>query len=99
MIIFARSYHDFLYQRAYLNLHRAVPRLFLALGPKPDLVALPVRDAVAVHHAKPELTIEEISEQYHRITDELECYCYFTCIDASAGVEDTVRQIRKRTKL
>lgn len=99
VIIFARSYHDFLYQRAYLNLPSIVPRLFLALGPKPDLVVTPRRDAIVIHDAKPELTVKEIANQYARITGGLECYRYFACIDASAGVDDTVMRIRERVGL
>ena len=99
VIIFARSYHDFLYQRAYLNLPRALPRLFLALGPKPDLIATPIREAAAIHEVKPELTIEEVSEQYSRIARGLQHYDYFALIDASLGVMDTVCRIRKRVGL
>lgn len=98
-VIFARSYHDFLYQRAYLNLPRIVPRFFLALGPKPNLVVTPKRDAAVIHDDKPELTIEEIEEQYLRIIGSLGCYQYFDTIDAKAGVEDTIRQIRERVVL
>lgn len=95
-VIFARSYHDFLYQRAYLNLPRAIPRLFLALGPKPDLVATPLRDPHEINSQKPELTIGEIVEQYARITNRLGCYRYFSSIDASDGIAPTVARLRRR---
>jgi thymidylate kinase len=99
VVIFARSYHDFLYQRAYLNLPAVIPRFFLALGPRPDLVATPLRDPQAIHDQKPELTKEEISEQYERIRRRLQQYCYFAEIDASAGIDPTVAQLRARAYL
>ena len=98
-VIFARSYHDFLYQRAYLNLPCLIPRFFIALGPKPDLIATPRRDPQTIHRTKPELTVEEIDQQYERIAERLKHYPYFTCIDASAGVHDTVLRIRRRLRL
>lgn len=99
VVIFARSYHDFLYQRAYLNLPQVMPRFFLAIGPKPDLVATPLRDPQGIHDQKPELTVAEISEQYERITQRLQRYHYFMIIDASAGIEATVKNLRQRANL
>ena len=96
VIIFARSYHDFLYQRAYLNIPSIVPRMFLALGPKPDLVATPMRDPIVIHNTKPELTIQEITNQYARITAGLERYHYFSCVNALVGVDDAVMRIREK---
>ncbi len=99
VVIFARSYHDFLYQRAYLNLPEAIPRLFLALGPQPDLVATPLRDPQAIHDMKPELTITEIADQYARITGRLERYGNFAEIDASDGVPLTVVRLGEKARL
>ncbi|MCH4565438.1 hypothetical protein MKP05_20265 [Halomonas sp. EGI 63088] len=99
VIVFARSYHDFLYQRAYLKLPCVVPRLFLALGPKPDLVVTPLRDPVVINEGKPELTIDEITEQYDRITSRLSSYSYFSEIDANVGAEYAVKKIRERIGL
>jgi hypothetical protein len=99
VFIFARSFHDFVYQRAYVNVPRAVVRLFLALGPKPDLVVTPVRDARRIHEVKPELALDEIADQYARIVRALERYPYFVAIDATGGIEDTVLRIRERLAL
>lgn len=99
VVIFARSYHDFLYQRAYLNLPEAIPRLFLALGPKPDLVATPLRDPQAINGQKPELTTAEITEQYTRIVGRFKRYQYFAGINASDGVIPVVARIRDRLGL
>ena len=99
VVIFARAYHDFLYQRAYLNLPEAIPRLFLMLGPKPDLVASPLRSPQAIHAQKPELSVEEIEEQYARILDRFMRFCYFRGIDASQGITLTVQGIRSLLKL
>jgi len=97
--IFARSYHDFLYQRAYMKLPAFVPKLFLALGPKPDLVAAPWREPDIIHAQKPELTVQEISDQYRRLAEGLEWEPNFIEIDASAGIEATVKQLRGRLAL
>ena len=99
IVIFARSYHDFLYQRAYLNLPRALPRFFIAIGPKPDLIATPLRDPQCIHDQKPELTVMEISDQYDRITESLDYYHYFAVINASPGVDYTVKNLRQRVNL
>lgn len=99
VVIFARSYHDFLYQRAFLNLPQAIPRFFLALGPKPDLVVTPIRDPQRIHEQKPELSSKEISEQYSRITGRLVYYHYFSTIDAQDGIVSTVARTRERLGL
>ncbi|MXU65016.1 nucleoside/nucleotide kinase family protein [Oceanomicrobium pacificus] len=99
VVVFARSYHDFLYQRAYLKLPPVLPRFFLALGPKPDLVATPMRDPQSIHDQKPELTATEITEQYERILQRFQRYSYFAAIDASEGTEATVKSIRQRAHL
>lgn len=96
VVIFARSYHDFLYQRAYLNLPKFIPRLFIFLGPKPNFVASLVRNAQVIHSQKPELTIDEINEQYFRISERFLRYRYFDKINAENGINSTIAIIRKR---
>lgn len=99
VVIFARSYHDFLYQRAYLYLPIAIPRFFLALGPKPDLLASPLRDPKVIHDQKPELTEAEIADQYWRLEDRLERCRYFVRIDAADGIVPTVARLREMAAL
>jgi len=99
LVIFARSYHDFLYQRAYLRLPVAIPRFFLAFGPKPHMVVTPLQDPQVIHDRKPELTVAEIAEQYARIAHRFARYPYFSSIDASGGVRLTVRRIREHLNL
>jgi energy-coupling factor transporter ATP-binding protein EcfA2 len=91
--VFARSYHDFLYQRAYRRIPYFIPRLFLALGPRPDLIVCPFRDPDVIHANKPELTAEEIREQYDLIVRHFESQSGFHLIDASVGAADTVGKI------
>lgn len=95
VVIFARSYHDFLYQRAYLKLPTIIPRFFLALGPQPDLVATLKRNSRTINAQKPELTSTEIEKQYARIEARLNNHKYFASIDATDGIDSTVRQIRE----
>ena len=92
--IFARSYHDFIYQRAYKRLPRFIPAIFLALGPKPDLVVLPLRDAKSIHDMKPELTKTEIMEQYARVSRQFGRLAYFNEIDGTPGIESVVSEIQ-----
>jgi hypothetical protein len=99
IVIFARSYHDFLYQRAYLNLPPFIPRLFLALGPKPDLLMTPFRDPQVINENKPELTTVEIARQYEFITKRLGYYSSFAKIDASAGIDPTVAKLYESANL
>ncbi|MES0871064.1 hypothetical protein [Pseudovibrio sp. SCP19] len=99
IVIFARSYHDFLYQRAYINLPRIIPRLFIALGPKPDLLTTPLRDPNVIHVQKPELTDEEIKQQYARISKRMHRYRYFSSVDATRGIKQTVLSLRALLKL
>lgn len=99
VLVFARSYHDFLYQRAYLRVPRIIPRLFVTLGPRPDIIAVSRRDPVVINEGKPELTVQEISRQYARISRELGRYPPFVEIDATNGIDDTVRQILEKCGL
>lgn len=93
VMLFARSYHDFLYQRAYINLPKIVPKFFLLLGPQPDFIFVPVRSAKEINLIKPELDCEEIQNQYYRIIDGLEHTVNFHKIDASKGVDATVKKM------
>lgn len=95
LVICARSYHDFFYQRAYLQSFSTVVKFFLWLGPKPDLIIVPVRKSKDIYDKKPELNRKEIELQYKRIKKNLENYNYFVEIDASNGLKKTVDKTLK----
>lgn len=67
LIISVRSYHDFFYQRAYRNINLIIPKFFLLLGPRPDLILILKRNPKNIYRDKNELTIEEIKIQYDRL--------------------------------
>jgi len=92
-LVFARSYHDFLYQRAYDRIPRIIPRFFLAVGPRPNVIACPYRDPDVIHAVKPELTAKEIHDQYVRITSRLENLRGYHLVDATCGINDTVETV------
>ncbi|TFY96882.1 AAA family ATPase [Ramlibacter rhizophilus] len=96
-VIFARSYHDFLYARTHINAPRPVVRFFLKLGPKADLIVVPHRSPASIRADKPELTPMEIGAQYARILAELGAADNLLNADAdAAGVRGVVSEIRTR---
>lgn len=66
-VVFARSYHDFAYQRAYRDVPKCLVKLFLFLGPRPDLIVVPQQSPELIYARKPELSMIEIEAQYQRI--------------------------------
>ena len=69
--ISARSYYDFLFQRAYRNVFTPIVYFFINLGPKPDLSLVLYRDSKDIYAEKPELTEDEINTQYRLISHRL----------------------------
>ena len=94
-VIFARSYHDFLYQRSFRNVPRILIQFFLLAGPKPDLLLIPSRPAADIHKVKPELTVNEINAQYERIYQAYNGNKNFKIIDASKGIESTIDNVSR----
>jgi thymidylate kinase len=99
IIISARSYHDFFYQRSYMRVPRFIPKIFIKLGPKPDLIVTPKRSASLINSQKPELTIKEINDQYERIIDSFGHFDNFLVADGIAGAEQVVHQIQETINL
>lgn len=93
VLVFARSYHDFMYQRAYERIPTVFVRFFLAVGPKPDIIACPHRAPEIIQATKPELTVEEIRRQYQRIDSRLGQSRGFLSIDASGGIDSTIAKV------
>ena len=74
---------------------KCIPKFFLALGPKPSLLILPIRESCAIRECKPELTENEIDNQYLRISSEFNSKSYFEAIDAKDGVTHVIDEIVK----
>lgn len=65
LVILDRYYYDFLIDRRWFNLNipEILPRFFLPLIPKPDMVFLLTGDPKEIYHRKKELRLEEIERQ------------------------------------
>lgn len=65
LVILDRYYYDFLIDRRRFNLNipEFLPRLFLPLIPKPDMVFLLTGDPEEIYNRKKELRLEEIERQ------------------------------------
>ena len=93
IVVFARYYLDYYFQRGHINTPHSVIRLFEFLVPTPSIIVTINRTAEDIFSLKPELTIDEINRQ-QRIIEAL-----FTqrrnafVVDGSKGVENTVDQI------
>lgn len=93
-IIFARSYYDFLYQRAYRNVPAFIYKFFFKVGPNPDLILVPFREPVKIYSDKPELSIDEIEMQYKILKNFFLNEPKFVYLDASKGIENTIDNLR-----
>lgn len=89
-VIFARSYHDFLFQRAYRHAPNWLVRTFLALGPKPSHIIALRRSPIEIFSQKPELSVDEIQLQYDLIQRRLAYHRKYSEIDANRGVDATL---------
>ena len=95
VIIFSRSYHDFLYQRSFRKVPKKLNKIFLLIGPEPDLIIVPQRPEAEIFDAKPELSKEEIVKQYNLIKENFLNKENLKIIDASHGLSKTIGLIYK----
>ena len=92
-IIFARSYHDFYYQRAYMNAPKRLLKILNKISYPPSIVIVPHRSSDEIFKQKPELTQKEIENQYSKIIKNLGNSNNFFLVDASNGLTETVDKI------
>lgn len=95
LIIFARYFQDYYYQKGYGRAPRFCVSLIEKLVPQPDLILYLDRDANDIYAGKPELDIEEIQRQQVIIRKLVKTRPGAVSIDASRGVDATVEQIRQ----
>jgi thymidylate kinase len=95
-VLFARYFHDYYYQLGYGKVPRVYLRLLERLAPRPDLMLYLHRDAEEIYAGKPELDPAEIIRQQQVIQALVAERSYAGVIDASKGVEETVRQVKER---
>ncbi len=96
LLVFARYFHDYYYQRGYGRVPRGYLRLLERLAPKPDLILHLDRDADDIFRGKPELDREEIERQQRVIRELVTGRENAAIIDASAGIEATVEVVCRR---
>lgn len=94
-IVMSRSYHDFLFQRAYRNVPHFIPKTFLSIGATPDLIVLLKRDANSIYLDKPELTINEINHQFSLIEKSLKNFKNYRTLVAPNSVSKTADEVIK----
>jgi thymidylate kinase len=93
VLLFARYFHDYYYQRGYGRAPRGFLRLLERLVPQPDLILYLHRDAEAIYAGKPELDLDEIKRQQKVIGELVESRDHAMTIDASGGVDATVDRV------
>jgi thymidylate kinase len=96
LLMFARFFHDYYYQRGYGKVPRWYLRALEALVPKPDLILYLDRDADEIYRGKPELDADEIRRQQKVIKEVVAKRPYAHVIDASQGIDATVDAVRKK---
>jgi thymidylate kinase len=95
LVVFARYFHDYRYQKGYRNVPKWFFNILEALVPSPDLIIYLKRDANEIYAGKPELDVSEILFQQSVIQDFLANRCNGVVIDASQGVDATVERVEE----
>lgn len=93
VVIFARYYYDYYFQRGHLNTPHWYIKMLEILVPNPDYIFTIKRDPEDIFKLKPELSIEEIGRQQNVIDNLLEKKKNAYVIDGNSGIEDTLEQI------
>lgn len=90
LILFARYFHDYHYQRGYGRAPRWYLRLLGRIVPAPDLVLYLHRSAEEIYAGKPELDLDEIKRQQEVIQALIRGRSNAVVVDATGGVDRTV---------
>ena len=93
VIIFARYYYDYYFQRGHSNTPQLIIKFFENFIPKPDLIITISRPAEEIFNLKPELSVPEIKRQQNIIKLLLTNRKNSYIIDGTKGIKDSVFQI------
>lgn len=93
LIVFARYFYDYYYQKGYGHAPRWFLRLIERAVPTPDLILYLHRRAEDIYAGKPELDLTEIERQQTVIMELLKGRENAQVVDASGGVEATVQDV------
>lgn len=96
VLIFARYFHDYYYQRGYGNVPRWYLRFLEFLVPRPDQIFYLHRDPEEIYRGKPELDLAEIQRQQQVIRELVHSRSNAMVIDAGDGIEATVTDVCER---
>lgn len=94
LVVFARYFHDFYYQRVHLNAPPWVVKFVELIVPKPDLIVLLDRSPENIFKIKPELTIQEIIRQNEAIKNALQTHKRFRVVNVVEDIEATVEAVK-----
>ena len=94
LIIADRYYYDYYYMRGHIKSPKWFKDLIGLIIPKPQIIFVLERPAEEIFRGKPELEIDEIKRQQKAIRDNFGKSSKVRFIDASKGVEQTVRQVQ-----
>ncbi|MDC0302591.1 hypothetical protein OAL23_00310 [bacterium] len=98
LLMFARYFFDYYYQRGYQKVPRWYLRFLEVFIPKPDLVISLERDPQAIYEGKPELDVAEIARQQDVIRELVLNRPNGMVLDASGGIESTVKMVREKVE-
>jgi len=93
VVIFARYYYDYYYQRGHVNTPKFIIVFMENLIPKPEFIFTISRSAEDIFKHKPELSIDEIKIQQNKINKIISKRRNAYVINGENGVEDTTNQI------
>jgi thymidylate kinase len=94
VIVFARYYYDFYYQRVNSKLPSIIVKLFEKIIPKPDVIFFLKRDPDLIFKLKPELSIDEILRQNAIIEKTLSSKVGFVQIDANNDLVKVITDVK-----
>lgn len=95
LIIFARYFYDFYYQRVHVNLPHFLCRAIGLFVPTPDVIIFLQRNPESIFKIKPELTKDEIRRQNNSILLKFSGWERFYIINAECGYEDSLQQVKE----
>jgi len=95
LVIFARYYYDYIYQKGYRNVPRFLISTMRLFVPTPDLLIYLNRSAQEIYDAKPELDKVEIEYQQALILEQVVNIKNAYIVDASQGLEKTVEIVAR----
>lgn len=93
LVVFARYFYDFYYQRVHINLPHFIISVVEVIVPKPDLIIFLKRDPSAIFSIKPELSELEIERQNVSIDESLNNNSQFITINVEEDVQATLNQV------